>query len=100
MVFDALYCKGNFMRRSEVNKIILEVEKNLESNKFFLPKLSMYSLENWRQVFQYESEIVDTMLGWDISDFGLGNFYDTGIVSFVLRNGSYNNPAKYPKKIL
>jgi D-lyxose ketol-isomerase len=36
------------------------------------------------------------MLGWDITDFGSGNFRKKGLLLFTLRNGNLNN-EKYTK---
>ena len=36
-------------------------------------------------------EIVDHMLGWDITDFGLGDFANKGLFLFTIRNGDPAN---------
>jgi D-lyxose ketol-isomerase len=36
------------------------------------------------------------MLGWDVTDFGSGDFVNIGRVLFTLRNGRSNDP-RYPK---
>ena len=36
------------------------------------------------------------MLGWDITDFGLGNFKETGFSLITLRNGNIRD-SRYPK---
>jgi D-lyxose ketol-isomerase len=33
------------------------------------------------------SKVINNMLGWDITDFGSGNFYRRGLFLFTLRNG-------------
>ena len=42
-------------------------------------------------------EIVDNMLGWDITDFGTGDFEHYGLTVFTFRNGNFHNKEKYPK---
>ena len=37
------------------------------------------------------------MLGWDITDFGQGDFSKIGLFLITLRNGNQKNPEKYPK---
>ena len=37
------------------------------------------------------------MLGWDITDYGLGDFERVGFALITLRNGNQKNPQKYPK---
>ena|SRR5690554_1431468 len=41
------------------------------------------------------------MLGWDITDFGSGEFYKRGLFLFTLRNGKYKVDKKpYAEKIM
>lgn len=42
-------------------------------------------------------EIVDNMLGWDITDFGSNDFKKVGLLIFTYRNGNLVNKDKYPK---
>ena len=44
-----------------------------------------------------EREIVDHNMGWDITDFGSGDFYKVGLLIFTFRNGNFNDRLKYPK---
>ena len=37
------------------------------------------------------------MLGWDVTDYGLGQFYEKGITLFTIRNGNQQMREKYPK---
>jgi D-lyxose ketol-isomerase len=39
----------------------------------------------------YVREIVENKLGWDITDFGSGDYRKTGLFLFTLRNGSLDN---------
>ena len=44
-----------------------------------------------------------TQIGWDITDFGSGDFANIGLLIFVLRNGNFTNPRykkPYCEKIL
>jgi D-lyxose ketol-isomerase len=48
-------------------------------------------------------EIFDLGLGWDITDFGTGNFKKTGLLLFTIRNGKLNSkryPKAYAEKIM
>lgn len=48
-------------------------------------------------------EIRNNMLGWDITDFGSGNYKKTGLLMFTIRNGNYNLQKyikPYAEKIL
>ena len=58
------------MKRSEINKIIDYTIDKAEFFKIPLPPFAFYTLEDWKKVTADEAEIVDNMLGWDITDFG------------------------------
>lgn len=84
------------MKRSEINQLLSEAINFLEEMNFKLPPFAFRSLNEWQQVLPGASEIVDNMLGWDITDFSSGDFRREGLLLFTLRNG---NPAlpQYPK---
>ena len=65
------------MKRSEINKIIDYTIDKAEFFKIPLPPFAFYTLEDWKKVTSDEAEIVDNMLGWDITDFGSGDFFRT-----------------------
>ena len=47
------------------------------------------------------SEVIDNLLGWDITDFGLGDFHRRGLFLFTIRNGRYKVDQKpYAEKIM
>lgn len=92
------------MKRSEINKIMLETLKFLEVCKFYLPKFAFWSIDEWKSKGDEVTEIVKNQLGWDITDFGGGNFSKFGLVLFTIRNGNLKDMAKggknYCEKIL
>jgi len=63
---------------------------------FALPPFCFWSAEDWKKKGSECDEIRDNMLGWDITDFGSGDFYKIGLLMVTLRNGNFNNP-KYKK---
>lgn len=85
------------MKRSEINNAIDYVIGRLDDFKLPLPKFAYYTPEEWKNIDESEIELVDNMLGWDVTDFGSGNFLEKGLTVFVFRNGSFNNKEKYPK---
>lgn len=85
------------MKRSEINKTILYVMEALKKNCYPLPPFAYYTPEEWKKVDASEEEIVENMLGWDITDFGTGDFSTWGLSVFTFRNGNYHMPEKYPK---
>jgi len=92
------------MKRSEINRLIREAEDILHANKMVLPPFAYWSPEDWRGKGGECDEIRDCMLGWDITDFGLGDFGRAGLVVFALRNGHHSLAAyqakTYCEKIL
>ncbi|HOF20892.1 MAG TPA: D-lyxose/D-mannose family sugar isomerase [Bacteroidales bacterium] len=89
------------MRRSEVNKIIMDFERFLAEHKFYLPVWAYWKPEEWKGKYDICSEIVDNKLGWDITDFGSGDFKKTGLSLFTIRNGNWDKKDKmYCEKIM
>ncbi len=85
------------MKRSEANKAIEAVKRAVAQRQIPLPPFAYYSPEKWAELTIEEKELVECMLGWDVTDFGKNDFYHTGLVSFVFRNGNYQMKQKYPK---
>lgn len=89
--------KGSEMKRSEINRAMRDAVHFMEKQNFRLPPFAYWKKEDWQKKGAGYEEIRDNMLGWDITDFGWGNFDETGLLMFTLRNGSYQNPEKYEK---
>ncbi len=94
------------VKRSEINKYIQEAIEFFKRNNWHLPPFSSLSLEEWKEIInnphkkeQY-TEIITKSLGWDVTDFGSGNFLDTGLTLFTLRNGSIDSTRSYCEKIM
>lgn len=91
------------MKRSEINAIIRDAIAFIGRFGFALPPFAAWTPEDWLQKGHECDEIRDNMLGWDITDYGLGRFGEVGLVLVTLRNGNQNNPnyAKpYAEKLL
>ncbi|MFI3177343.1 MAG: D-lyxose/D-mannose family sugar isomerase [Eubacteriales bacterium] len=84
------------MKRSEINKALREMESLIQEYKFALPPFCHFTPEEWTSKSSEYDEIRDNMLGWDITDYGLGDFEKVGFALITLRNGNQNNP-KYKK---
>ncbi len=84
------------MKRSELNQIIEKGIEFVERMNFKLPMFAYWSLEDWKTKGPEYDEIKDNMLGWDVTDFGSGDFHRVGLLLFTLRNGNFNDP-KYIK---
>lgn len=90
------------MKRSEINTYLSFAKDYLKKHCFELPPWAYWSPEDWAKAGIECNEIREKMLGWDLTDFGSGNFEKTGLLLFTLRNGSSDaSVAKnYAKKIM
>lgn len=89
------------MKRSEINRIIVNAKEFLEEHKFHLPPWAYWNPSEWEKNIDNVSEVINNMLGWDITDFGSGDFYKRGLFLFTLRNGKYKVDKKpYAEKIM
>ena len=75
------------MRRSEINHIIREAEDFLGRFQTVLPPFGRWHPDEFQARKPEIGAIVEAGLGWDISDFGLGDFARTGLLLFTTRNG-------------
>lgn len=85
------------MKRSEINKALKELEQICEKYSCFLPPFCHWTPEEWKNKGHEYDEIRDCMLGWDITDYGLGDFKKVGMSLITIRNGNQKMPNKYPK---
>ncbi|OGV49774.1 MAG: D-lyxose/D-mannose family sugar isomerase [Lentisphaerae bacterium GWF2_52_8] len=91
------------MKRSEVNALINDALLFFAEHHFHLPPWALWSPSEWKGRGDECEEIRENMLGWDISDFGSGNFYKIGLLLFTLRNGKQTRERRsktYAEKIM
>lgn len=89
------------MKRSEINHIIENAKAFLAERQFFLPPWAYWNINDWKKEKNNAQEITSNMLGWDITDFGSGEFYSRGLFLFTLRNGKFKVDKKsYAEKIM
>jgi hypothetical protein len=89
------------MKRSEINQILSNAKAFMAEKQFILPPWAYWSVEEWKKNRENTTEIIDNMLGWDITDFGSGNFYKRGLFLFTIRNGKFKVDNKpYAEKIM
>ena len=85
------------MKRSEVNAALREMEAMLREYRVSLPDFCGFTPEDWQGKGHDFDEVRDNMLGWDITDYGLGRFDEVGFSLITLRNGNHAMPEVYPK---
>lgn len=92
------------MKRSEINALISGAKELLHSRGFALPPFAFWTPREWTAKGSDCDEIRKCRLGWDVTDFGSGDFPKTGLVIFTVRNGSRILPEfagkTYAEKIL
>lgn len=89
------------MKRSEINAIIREGERFFAARDFRLPVWASWGPERWRGMRAAADEIERAHLGWDITDFGSGNYRKRGLFLFTLRNGEPGSGGKtYAEKVM
>ena len=91
------------MKRSEINACIKDMEQLIKAHGFELPPFCNWTPEEWQDKNHEYDEIRDNMLGWDITDYGLGDFSKVGFSLITLRNGNQNDPKYkqvYAEKLL
>ncbi len=82
------------MKRSEINAIMADADAFIRSRGFYLPPFAYWTPADWATQGEEVREIVDRELGWDITDFGSGDYRNVGLFIFTIRNG---DPANLPK---
>jgi D-lyxose ketol-isomerase len=76
------------MKRSEINAHIRQTDAFFKTHQFYLPPFAHWSPDEWTQKGPEVQRIVERRLGWDMTDFGCGDFEKTGLAVFTVRNGS------------
>jgi D-lyxose ketol-isomerase len=84
------------LKRSTVNASIELAIKTMADYGIHLPPFAYWTVEEWADKGHDADEIRDCMLGWDVTDFGIGDFEEIGRILFTMRNGSKHKPG-YPK---
>ncbi|MEW5957840.1 MAG: D-lyxose/D-mannose family sugar isomerase [Chloroflexota bacterium] len=79
------------MKRSEINTIMREADAFIQAHGFRLPPFAYWSPADWQAKGEEVREIVENNLGWDITDFGQGDYPKIGLFLFTVRNGHPNN---------
>ncbi|MDR2552109.1 MAG: D-lyxose/D-mannose family sugar isomerase [Treponema sp.] len=91
------------MKRSEINGALRDAQNMLDAVCFRLPEFGSWEPEQWRIRQGETGTIRRLMLGWDITDFGMGDFSSVGAVLFTLRNGLAEDPGTgcpYAEKLI
>ena len=85
---DRMNRKETGMKRSKINAEIRHMEEMIQAHGFEIPPFCKWSAEDWKTKGAEYNEIRDNMLGWDITDYGLGKFDEVGFSLITIRNGN------------
>lgn len=85
------------MKRSRINEVIKDMDNLRREHGFELPPFADWTPEDWQSIGHEYDEIRENQLGWDITDYGMGEFEKVGLALFTIRNGNQKMPEKYPK---
>lgn len=73
------------------------MEALVSAHGFQLPPFCKWTPEDWLSKGHEYDEIRDNMLGWDVTDYGSGDFDKFGFALITLRNGNMKKADIYPK---
>ncbi|HEX3601484.1 MAG TPA: D-lyxose/D-mannose family sugar isomerase, partial [Lacipirellulaceae bacterium] len=84
------------LKRSQINASIRLAIDAFAKAGIHLPPFAYWKAYEWQTKGPEADEIRDCLLGWDVTDFGSGDFSSIARTLFTLRNGSVRH-AQYPK---
>ena len=85
------------MKRSQINAALRELEAMCQKHCCYLPPFCHFTPEEWAEKGHEYDEVRDCCLGWDIADYGLGDFGKFGLSPITIRTRHRHTPEKYPK---
>ena len=85
------------MKQSEINKALKEMEQMCRKYSFALPPFCHFTPSEWEEKGHEYYEVRECGLGWDITDYGLGDFDKVGFSLITIRNGNLKMSDRYPK---
>jgi D-lyxose ketol-isomerase len=77
------------LKRSQINASIRLAIKTFRDADIHLPPFAFWTVDDWKDKGESVHEIRHARLGWDVTDFGSGEFEKIGRTLFTLRNGSF-----------
>ena len=84
------------MKRSVINQEIREAIAFCDRHDFHLPKWATWPAERWQSVGAEADEVRRGGLGWDVTDFGSGDYAHLGLLAFTIRNGCMEEAKQNP----
>jgi len=91
------------VKRSEIEEAIVWAKALLAERRFCLPPFGQWTLGDWRANYGVAESVRRLMLGWDVTDYGMGDFAAVGSILFTLRNGDLHDRSlgtPYAEKVI
>ena len=90
------------MKRSEINVCLSDAKAFFTAHQFHLPSWADWSVDQWKQAPELARWCREHQMGWDITDFGSGDFAARGLLLFCIRNGRADVAGEitYAEKIM
>jgi len=93
------------VRRSEINRIVADGAAFIRTHGYLLPPFADWTPAEMKARRHEIDVIVTAGLGWDVTDYGKGEFDRTGLFLFTVRNGNAAHLAQgrgmlYAEKIM
>ncbi|WP_179381146.1 D-lyxose/D-mannose family sugar isomerase [Jannaschia marina] len=93
------------MKRSEINTILAQADEMMRRFGFVLPPFARWSPATFEAKADRARHVIDARCGWDITDYGAGDFGRMGLFLFTLRNGLLSDLTRgggmcYAEKLL
>ncbi len=84
------------MKRSEINAALRAARETVAAHRFALPAWADWTLDDHHAHAEQSRFLTQRQIGWDVTDFGSGDFARRGLALLCLRNGIQNDPAERP----
>jgi D-lyxose ketol-isomerase len=75
------------MKRSTINTIMAEANDLIRKHGFVLPPFAYWTPDAFAARKDAARNVIDARCGWDITDYGAGDYSKMGLFLFTLRNG-------------
>ncbi|MHA6326118.1 D-lyxose/D-mannose family sugar isomerase [Roseivivax sp. CAU 1753] len=75
------------MKRSRINDIIAAADDMMRSHGWVLPPFAYWTPDEFKAQKDVAQNVIGARCGWDITDYGAGDFDAMGLFLFTLRNG-------------
>jgi D-lyxose ketol-isomerase len=84
------------MKRSEINRALARALEQLRVHRWALPAWADWSADDFAADPETTRYLDAHQMGWDVTDFGSGDFLKRGLTLFCVRNGLSADAADRP----